>query len=106
MRADAMNSQDNFVPDDVWPSDDFEFMKMMECKMIGKHNKTEKQKKHVPSSSKDVLSPATADFFYAADGRVQSRGLCELATQLVFDDDDDAPCTDRATEPSSSWGSM
>ena len=39
MRADAMNSQDNFVPDDVWPSDDFEFMKMMECKMIGKHNK-------------------------------------------------------------------
>ena len=46
--------------------------------------KLKNKRKHVPSSSKDVLSPATADFFYAADGRVQSRGLCELATQLCL----------------------
>lgn len=76
MRADAMNSQDNNVPDDVWPSDDFEFMKIMECKMIGKHNKTEKQKKHMPSSSKDVYClQQQQTSFTTADGRVQSRGL-------------------------------
>ena len=75
-----MNSQDDNVPDDAWPSDDFEFMKMMECKVIGKHNKTEKPKKHVLSSSKDALSPVQQmeqqqTSFTTADGGVQSCGL-------------------------------
>ena len=80
MCSDAMSSQDDNVPDDAWPSDDFEFMKMIECKVIGKHNKTEKPKKHVLSSSKDALSPVQQmeqqqTSFTTADGGVQSCGL-------------------------------
>ena len=44
MCSDAMNSQDDNVSDDAWPSDDFEFMKMMECKVIGKQKAQQNRK--------------------------------------------------------------
>lgn len=82
MCSDAMNSQDDNVSDDAWPSDDFEFMKMMECKVIGKQKAQQngKTKETCAFSSKDALSPVQQieqqqTFFTTADGGVQPCGL-------------------------------